>query len=60
MLSYYCYNPDAEDKMDRNQGARIRVSLETDQAVLEKLRQENPSCSEVSTVLKVEELLPIG
>lgn len=60
VISYYCYNPDAEDKMERNQGARIRVSLETDQAVLEKLQQENPSCSEVSTVLKVEELLPIG
>lgn len=60
MLSYYVYHPEAEEKMERNQGARIKVSLETDQAVLEQLQKENPACSAVSTVLRVEEILPIG
>lgn len=60
MLSYYVYHPEAEEKMERNQGARIKVSLETDQAVLEQIQKENPACSAVSTVLRVEEILPIG
>ena len=60
MLSYYVYNPEAEEKMERNQGARIKVALETDQAVLEKLQKENPACSSVSTVFRVEEILPLG
>lgn len=60
VISYYIYNPEAEEKLERNQGARVRVSLETDPAVLEQLQEENSACSSVSTVLRVEEILPLG
>lgn len=60
MVSYYVYDSKAETKSDRNRGARLKLSLEQDAAVLEQLEQENEGCTSASTVFRIEEILPLG
>lgn len=60
MISYYIYNPEAKSKSERNRGARLKLSLERDESMLEKLQQENEGCSSSSTVFRIEEILPLG
>lgn len=41
VVESYIYNKDAEDKLDRNQGARVAVTLEEDEAKLIELKQDS-------------------
>lgn len=60
MVSYYIYDADAEDKYERNQGARFRVEPVTDEAVIAQLREETPEIPEGSTFVHIVEVLPLG
>ncbi len=59
MVSYYIYDADAESKVERNIGARMRLELERDEAVLAKLAEADPTVK-AGTVFKVVEILPLG
>lgn len=41
VVESYIYNKDAEDKLDRNQGACVAVTLEEDEAKLIELKQDS-------------------
>lgn len=41
VVESYIYNKDAEDKLDRNQGARVAITLEEDEAKLIELKQDS-------------------
>lgn len=56
---YYLYAPDEEDKLLRNQGARLCLELETDETVIGKLSRETPQAAE-ATIFRVVQLLPLG
>ena len=60
MVSYYIYTKDAADKNERNKGARFRIALETDQAVIDQLVAENPEIPVGATFVRVLEVLPLG
>ncbi len=60
MVSYYIYDKDAETKEERNQGARFRVELETDQAVIDQLLAEDPTIPAAATFVRILEVLPLG
>lgn len=59
MAGYYIYNPDAESKEERNIGARLRLELEQDEEILEKLAESDPAVK-AGTVFTVAEILPLG
>ena len=59
MVSYYIYSGDAESKSERNIGARMKLELERDEAVLEKLAESDPTIK-AGTVFRVAEILPLG
>ena len=59
MAGYYIYNPDAESKEERNIGARLRLELEQDEEILEKLAESDPAVK-AGTVFTVTEILPLG
>lgn len=60
MVSYYIYTKDAADKNERNKGARFRIALETDQAVIDQLVAENPEIPVGATFVRILEVLPLG
>lgn len=60
MIAYYLYDSQAAEKSGRHSGARLRVELETDEAVLKKLFEDNPDLPSIGTVLKITEVLPLG
>jgi hypothetical protein len=60
MVSYYIYDKDAETKEARNQGARFRVELETDQAVIDQLLADDPTIPAAATFVRILEVLPLG
>lgn len=60
MVCYYLFDAEGATKLDRHRGARLKLSLETDEAVIEALRSQYPSLPPYATILKIDELLPIG
>lgn len=60
MVSYYIYTQEATDKNERNRGARFRIALETDQAVIDQLVAENPEIPVGATFVRILEVLPLG
>ena len=60
MIAYYLYDSQAAEKSGRHSGARLRVELEADEAVLKKLFEDNPDLPSIGTVLKITEVLPLG
>ena len=60
MVSYYIYDADAEDKYERNQGARFKVEPVTDEALIAQLYEETPEIPQGATFVHVVEVLPLG
>ena len=61
VLSLYQYNPSAEDKMERNVGARIRFEIVEDSAIIDELNKANDNAiREGSIICHVVEVLPLG
>ena len=60
MLCYYVFDVDGVTKMDRHRGARLKLELETDEAVIEELRAAYPALPPYATIMKIAELLPLG
>ena len=60
MVSYYIYDADAEDKYERNQGARFKVEPVTDEAVIAQLHEETPEIPQGATFVHIVEVLPLG
>lgn len=59
VLSLYQYNPKAEDKMERNVGARIKFEVVEDEDIINKLSEEN-EIREGSIICHAVEVLPLG
>ena len=59
MMCYYIYDAGAEAKEERNIGARVRLTLVEDEAVIKKLAETTPAINS-ATVFEVKELLPLG
>lgn len=57
VVSWYLYHPEAENDAEKYQGARMVVSPITDE---EELKKAAPDLSAAATVLRIDELLPIG
>ena len=51
---------DAEDKYERNQGARFKVAPVTDEAVIAQLHEETPEIPQGATFVHIVEVLPLG
>ena len=51
---------DAEDKYERNQGARFKVEPVTDEAVIAQLHEETPEIPQGATFVHIVEVLPLG
>ena len=60
MVTYYIYDKDASAKAEMYQGARMKIALETDQEVIDKLAAENPHIPQGVTYVKILEVLPLG
>ena len=61
VLALYQYDPTAEDKMERNVGARIKFEIVEDEKIIEALNKANDnSIREGSTICHVVEVLPLG
>lgn len=60
MVSYYIYDAEAEDKYERNQGARFKVEPVTDEAVIAQLHEETPEIPAGATFVHIVEVLPLG
>ena len=60
VITYDVANPSAETKEERHQGAILKVELEEDQEVLDAIYAANENISDVYTILKIVEVLPIG
>ena len=60
MLCYYVFDVDGVSKMDRHRGARLKLEMETDQAVIDELRGAYPALPPYATIMKIVELLPLG
>lgn len=60
MMCYYLFDSEGATKMDRHQGARLVLSLETDAEVIAALRGAYPSLPPYATILRIEALLPLG
>ena len=54
------YDADAEDKYERNQGARFEVEPVTDEAVIAQLHEETPEIPQGATFVHIVEVLPLG
>ena len=59
-FTYYIYDTDAEDKYERNQGARFKVEPVTDEAVIAQLHEETPEIPQGATFVHIVEVLPLG
>ena len=59
VITTYIYKPDAQDKLERNRGARIIVSYISDQAEIDRLIQQT-GAREGTIFVKVEKVLPLG
>ena len=57
VVSWYLYHPEAENEAEQYQGARMVVSPVTDE---KELKEIAPDLSSAATVLRIDELLPIG
>lgn len=54
-------DPTAEDKMERNVGARIKFEIVEDEKIIEALNKANDNAiREGSTICHVVEVLPLG
>lgn len=53
VVESYIYNKDAEDKLDRNQGARVAVTLEEDEAKLIELKQDRSKKKLLSQIMQI-------
>lgn len=61
VLALYQYDPTAEDKMERNVGARIKFEIVEDEKIIEALNKANDNAiREGSTICHVVEVLPLG
>ena len=61
VLALYQYDPTAEDKMERNVGARIKFEIVEDEKIIEALNKANDNAiKEDSTVCHLVEVLPLG
>ena len=61
VLALYQYDPSAEDKMERNVGARIKFEIVEDEKIIEALNKANDNAiREGSTICHVVEVLPLG
>ena len=59
MLSYYIYMPEAEEKADRNSGARLILKLITDEAKISELSTK-AEAPEGVTFMEIVKVLPLG
>ena len=59
VISAYLYNPTAEEKLDRNRGARMVIQRITDEAEIKELMETN-DLSEGSILVRVVKVLPLG
>ena len=61
VLALYQYDTTAEDKMERNVGARIKFEIVEDEKIIEALNKANDNAiKEDSTVCHLVEVLPLG
>ena len=67
VVESYIYNKEAEDKLERNQGARVAVTLEEDEVKIKELKQDliekeiiKADYADNYLFLKVEKVLPLG
>ena len=60
MMAFDIPNTAAETKAERHTGAVLKLELEEDQDVIAALAENNDFISDVSLVLKVTELRPVG
>lgn len=60
VIAYYIYDVNGADKDSMYSGARIKVELEEDETVIKELFEKNPDLSQIGTILKIKEILPIG
>lgn len=59
VLSFYIYKPDAEEKSERNAGARLILKLVEDDSKLEELRTKTEA-GEETIFMEIVKVLPIG
>ena len=59
VLSYYIYKPDAEDKAERNAGARLVLELIEDETRVEELRTQTET-GEETFFMEIVKVLPLG
>ena len=59
VLSYYIYKPEAEEKADRNSGARLILKLITDEAKISELSTKAEAPQGV-TFMEIVKVLPLG
>ena len=59
VLSYYIYMPEAEEKADRNSGARLILKLITDEAKISELSTK-AEAPEGVTFMEIVKVLPLG
>lgn len=59
VVSAYVYNPQAEEKLERNIGARMVIERITDEAEIKELMEAH-ELSEGSILVRVVEVLPLG
>lgn len=60
MMCYYLFDASGESKGDRHRGARVILRLETDAGTLQALREAYPALPPYATILRIEQLLPLG
>ncbi len=61
VMSYYVYDADAEDKLERNQGARLVLQLVEDADTIAELRASNPdSTSDTTIFMEIVKVLTLG
>ncbi|WP_040210163.1 hypothetical protein [Clostridium polynesiense] len=61
VISYYIYNPAAQEKNDRNKGARLVVKMVEDKDTKEKLKKEaGEKANDNSLFLEIVEVKPLG
>jgi hypothetical protein len=59
VISAYIYDPAAEEKLDRNRGARLVIERISDESEIKELMEAN-DLAEGSILVRVVEVLPLG
>lgn len=61
VVSFYQYNPKAEDKLERNKGARLIIKLIEDKAKIDELKAKTQGKSNESTIFfEIVQTKPLG